>query len=371
MSGYEIEFIQVGTGEKNGDAIVVRYGEPGAYKIMVYDGGTKASGQKVVDHIKQHYGVTHVDYVVNSHPDADHASGLTVVLEQLTVGAVYMHRPWAHSSTILDYFHDGRITDDSLAERLQTKMAAAYEVEQLALKKKIPVIEPFEGMKIGEFWVMSPNRDWYIHDLIPDFTKSPKTKALAGAAADSTGLAAGLQKFYEGAKAAVLDWVDEHWHIETLAEGGETSAENESSVVLYGYFDEKGILLTGDAGNLALTRTIDYAASCNMKPLPQLLRFIQVPHHGSRRNVSPSVLDRLIGPRVAEGTQMEKTAFVSCSSACTTHPRRVVTNAFKRRGWPIFRHDTAAQDWIRHCHNMPRENVSPITPLPWFNEVEA
>src|SRR5262245_28946618 len=128
-TGVEVEFLHVGTGNKNGDAIIVRYGEPGAYKILVYDGGTLASGEKIVEHIQQYYGTSDVDDVVNSHPDADHASGLRVVVEKLNVKRLHMHRPWTHSSKILDYFKDGRITDQSLADRLKEKMAAAYELE--------------------------------------------------------------------------------------------------------------------------------------------------------------------------------------------------------------------------------------------------
>lgn len=39
--GYEIDFLAVGDGERSGDAIAVRYGSPGAYRVMVVDGGTK------------------------------------------------------------------------------------------------------------------------------------------------------------------------------------------------------------------------------------------------------------------------------------------------------------------------------------------
>jgi beta-lactamase superfamily II metal-dependent hydrolase len=77
--GYEIDFLPVGSGERSGDAICVRYGTPGYYKVMVYDGGTKESGEALVKHIREHYGTHHVDYVVCSHPDADHAFGLSVV----------------------------------------------------------------------------------------------------------------------------------------------------------------------------------------------------------------------------------------------------------------------------------------------------
>ncbi len=363
-AGYEIEFIHVGTGQRNGDAIAVRYGEPGAYKILVYDGGTLAAGETLVRHIKENYGTSRVDDVVNSHPDSDHASGLRAVLEELDVGRVHMHRPWEHSSKILDYFKDGRLTDQSLAARLKDKMAAAYEVEQLALGKRIPVIEPFQGMTIGNFVVLSPPRDWYIHDLIADFEKSPQAKAetIVTSAVDS------LVKVVEGAAAKVMTWIDEKWDVETLQEDVETSAENESSVILFGNFDGQGVLLTGDAGVQALSRAADYTEGLGFS-LPNNLRFVQIPHHGSRHNVSPSVLDRILGPKLPSGSVQAKIAFASACAECTTHPRKVVTNAFRRRGYGCYRHGN--QSWIRHNHNMPARTATPLPPIPFHDRVEA
>lgn len=54
--GFEIDFLPVGEGERSGDAIAFRYGLPGSYRVMVVDGGTKASGEKLVEHIRLHYG---------------------------------------------------------------------------------------------------------------------------------------------------------------------------------------------------------------------------------------------------------------------------------------------------------------------------
>jgi hypothetical protein len=86
---------------------------------LLYDGGTRAAGEALVQHVRTHFGTRRVDHVVNSHPDGDHASGLAVVLEQLDVQRLWMHRPWAHSPVIHGYFDDGRITEASLAARLQ------------------------------------------------------------------------------------------------------------------------------------------------------------------------------------------------------------------------------------------------------------
>ena len=79
-SGYEIDFIPVDSGKKNGDAITIRVTENGVTKVYVIDGGTKNTGQKLVDHIKEYYETETVDYLINTHPDLDHISGLTLVM---------------------------------------------------------------------------------------------------------------------------------------------------------------------------------------------------------------------------------------------------------------------------------------------------
>lgn len=362
-TGYEIDFLPVGNGERSGDAICVRYGTPGNYKVMVYDGGTKESGEKLVEHIKTFYGTSHVDYVVCSHADADHASGLAVVLEQLSVGELWMHRPWEHSKLILDYFHDGRITDTSLADRLRNKMAAAYALEELADEKGIPIYEPFQGAQIGDFYVLSPDKDWYVHELIADFEKSPDKKQAAEALKNSL-----LTLLLAAAKDAALK-AAESWGIETLREDVCTSAENESSVVLFGVVADRGILLTGDAGVQALSKAASYAEERGVS-IPKYIKFAQVPHHGSRNNVSPSVLNRLLGPKSASPvSDSQITAFASAGKGSETHPRKMVVNAFLRRNAKVM--VTKGQS-IRHHHEMgKREGWTAVESLTFSQEVES
>ena len=355
--GYEIDFLPVGTGERNGDAIAARFGMDGNYKVLVYDGGTKVAGEALVDHIQTHYKTDRVDYLVNSHPDQDHASGLSVVLENLEVGELWMHQPWEYSDTICDYFKDGRITSTSLADRLKNKMAAAYALEEAAKSQEIPIYEPFQGSAIGPFQVCSPDREWYVHTLISDFEKSPEAaKAVFGG---------GVGTLIRAAEKA-LTWVSELWGVELLRENVTTSAENESSVVLYANFGGKGVLLTGDAGIQALAKAADWAEG-NFIDFPSVLRFVQVPHHGGRHNVSPSVLNRIIGPKLGQDATATKTAFVSVSSGCSTHPRKMVVNGFLRRGARTYK---TCGNTIWHHSNMPSRNWGPITPLPFSSTVE-
>ncbi len=358
---YEIDFLPVGNGDSSGDAIAVRWGEPGNYKVLIYDGGTHESGAELVKHVREHYQSERVDYVVCSHPDNDHASGLSVVLEELEVGALLMHRPWAYSAVIRDYFDDGRITDQSLAERLKKKMRAAHALEELAINREIPIYEPFQGTTFGPFTVLSPEQDWYIHELVPAFEKSPELKQENSMGVDVVGLILGAMR-----KAG--EWIVESWRGEALREDVRTSAENESSVILFADFDGRGALLTGDAGIQALHRAVDYAELKGIHLATQL-RFVQVPHHGSRNNVSTSALDRLVGPRKpTDDNVFTKTAFVSAGKESTTHPRKMVTNAFIRRGVKTI----ATKGWkVWHHEGMPQRAWGPAPTLGFSSEVES
>lgn len=363
VSSYEIDFLPVGNGERSGDAITVRWKEGEAFKVLVYDGGTQESGAAVVSHIQTHYTTSRVDYLVSSHPDADHASGLSVVLDEAEVGEVWMHRPWEYSSIIRDYFHDGRITDDSLAERLKSKMTAAHAIEQSALAKNIPIYEPFQGCLIGPFTVLSPPHDWYVDELIQEFDKSPKPKV---ATADSTDW---IYKIVKEAARAVSGWVAEVWGGESLREDVTTSAENLSSVVLHAVFDGRGILLTGDAGVETLMRAADFATALG-HDLPHSIGFVQVPHHGSRNNVSPSTLDRILGAKKpADDGIYSKTAFVSAGKDSTSHPRRMVVNAFLRRGAQVIA--TKGQAKCHYRNMSARAGWVNATPLTFSNQVES
>lgn len=59
------------------------------------------------------------------------------------------------------------------------------------------------------------------------------------------------------------------------------------------------------------------------------LNVFQVPHHGSENNVSPSLLDRIIGPL---GSVDSVSAVISSAKASHHHPNPKVTNALLRRG---------------------------------------
>lgn len=369
QDAFELDFLPVGSGERSGDAIAMRYRINGVQRVMVYDGGTQTSGEQLVGLIRTHYGTNRVDHVVNSHPDADHASGLSVVLEEMDIGQLWMHRPWTYSASICDYFHDGRITDISLATRLQQKMAAAYALERIARRRNVPIYEPFQRAQIGPFYVLSPARDFYIHELVPRFEKSPETKEGLFA---STGI---LGRAMQQVKEAAASWIPAQWNVEILA-GGETSAENESSTIIVGEVAGVCFMLCGDAGVGALSQAAAYAESRGVS-LPAVLDVIQLPHHGSRRNVSSGILDRILGPRRPlpdVPPPKPKIGLVSASATSTTHPRRSVLNAFKRRGVDVYGPPQPLSSSLLWYKNYPPRagyTYGHLVPNPFFDREES
>ncbi len=324
---YEIDFLPVGDGEKSGDAIAMRWwrGEWSreGQKVMVIDGGTKESGKKLVEHIKEYYETERVDYAINTHPDQDHASGLTEVLENLEVRELWMHRPWEYIEEIVkfvdknsDFKEDKRATVDSIRDRFSWKYYQyTKELEKIALSKKISIKEPYVGKKIGEFCVLSPDRSWHLFDLIPSSDKTKEFKP-----------------------------TEENQKSDKV-----TSRENESSVILYGNLGHGGILFTGDAGVEALENAYQYAKKQRID-IAKNLKFIQVPHHGSRRNVSPSVLDHLVG-EIGSNKEKSISAFISAGKNDSSHPRQEVVNDFIDRGCKVFA--TKGKSMLHHRGNVP------------------
>lgn len=357
--GYEIDFLPVGDGEKSGDAIALRYGtEEDGYTIHVVDGGTLASGEELVKHINKYYGEPgYVDHVVCTHPDGDHASGLRIVLDEFQVGTLWMNRPWLYVNELLPRVEDKRITAASLEKQLREAYPYIDELEKLATAKGIDIEEAFQGDQIGAFTVFSPTYDFYLA-LLCESTKTPESKE-----ADLIDNA--FTAIDQGIKAA-WDWIMESWSEESLREDGVTSAENETSIVQMADFAGRRVLLNGDAGLRALNAAADYWEKDHWGA-PKL-RFMQVPHHGSRRNIAPSVLNRWLGDILEEGETRDVTAFVSASGKSDKHPRQAVVNAFTRRGARV--HGTKGEA-KRHSHNMPdRAGWSASTPIPFRQEVE-
>jgi beta-lactamase superfamily II metal-dependent hydrolase len=96
---------------------------------------------------------------------------------------------------------------------------------------------------------------------------------------------------------------------------------------------------------------------------------VQVPHHGSRHNVSSAALDALLGPIVLQ-QENRRHAFVSAPrNGGPKHPSKRVMNAFLRRGTPVTWNQTGG--WLHFNRNGVPRNWWPCAPQSFFSSVEA
>ena len=117
----KVHFIDVG----QGDAILVQ--SPNG-KNMLVDGGPKAAGSKVVSFLKAK-GVKRLDYVVATHPDADHIGGLEAVLNAFPV-TNFVDSGYAH--TTQTYYNMLALVD-----KKNIKFQVAKELDKLPLDPQL------------------------------------------------------------------------------------------------------------------------------------------------------------------------------------------------------------------------------------------
>lgn len=364
----EVEFLPVGNKSSAGDAIVVRYGTPQAFELMLIDGGLLETGDEIVVHLRTRFGAdVRLTHVLLTHCDGDHASGLRTVFSEVPVSNFWVNLPWFAAVRGKHLFKSKSWTDDGIVRAIESEYPIISELVELASAQGSNINPAMQGKQIGPFVVLSPNLDAYVN-LVAQFDRTPEPdRTLIESRGywmgkEPQGLAGIFQRLGEAAR----NWIAEAWDVELLRDGGVTSASNESSVVLYANLDGgQRILLTGDAGVRALTWAADYAQACGY-PLGAFT-LVQVPHHGSRRNVGPTILDRLLGPKRHLKTP-EYTAIVSAPKDDEKHPRKIVLNAFMRRGAKVLATQGTS---IVHYGGFPaRSDYVPAMALPFSTTVE-
>ncbi|MES0030375.1 MBL fold metallo-hydrolase [Mesorhizobium sp. M0040] len=355
----EIEFLDVET-RKSGDAIAIRHYVNGQVTIQVVDGGYVDTGEKLAQHIRGNYGSGFIDHVLCTHNDGDHAGGLRLILEEFNVGALWMLRPWTYAAEIVHRFN--RYSNaDNLARVLKDEFSNLAALEEIAIRRGIPIFEPFQGAQVGIFRVLSPTKTRYL-DLVVESEKSPAIKQTM-----TSGLGSLVETIGQVARAAT-NLVKRGWGYEIFSAEA-VSAENRMSVVQFTRFANTTFLLTGDCNQDSLAEAAIYAPFAGLA-LPGVDKF-QVPHHGSRRGLSTAILDQWLGPRLAQMPavgQERFSAIISSAKADPDHPRKAVIRAMKHRGARVL---TTEGGNVRTGYNAPdRADMGPATQEPYPDEIE-
>jgi beta-lactamase superfamily II metal-dependent hydrolase len=343
---YEVDFLPVesedGLGSKSGDAIAIRFTVESSSKeaVVVIDGGFSAIGEKITDHVRQWYGTDRIDLVISTHPDADHLNGLKAIVEACEVVELMVHRPREHAKNIFDF----------------SNIEALDDLITLAIAKGVKVTEPFAGETRfdGQLRILSPTTPYY-RDLLSRYLAQLQEGKTAAPTLAKSLVAGGLD---------LLKKVLSFFPRETLSDNVTTSERNNSSVITLLQCDGRRLLFTGDAGIEALDLAAEEYETLIGDFASNPLHFFQAPHHGSRHNLGPTILDRILGP--TESPYGEPTAFISSAKASEKHPSPKVVNALGRRGAKV--HATEGR-LITHKNGAPmRQGWSTLAPLPPLDE---
>lgn len=302
---FEIDFLKVGE-RASGDAICLRFTRPdtGTLAHVVIDSGWQDDGQRVVDFIRDRYATTNIDLLIVTHPDGDHIGGTGKVVRELSVAQLLIHR---------------------LDQRGGSGLNAADAVADLvavASARGTTVVEPFQGQQYfgGALTCLGPDESYY-QELLDEQRVREVSKAAAPSLLSTLGEAA--RHYADRALGALPIEVP-------FDEGPGPGPRNNSSVITFLQLDGKRMLLTADAGVPAIERALDFAVAVGLDACAPDL--VQIPHHGSRRNASSALLDRLLGPI---GGVNVGNAYVSVARDDNPkHPSGRVVNAYDRRGYP-------------------------------------
>lgn len=336
---YEIDFLKAGD-KKDADAICLRFTRPdtGQFAHVVVDAGWQDDGDHTVDFIRQRYGVDYLDLAIVTHPDGDHIGGMGKVLRGLRVGTLLIHRLDQRGGASLD------------------AAGAVAELVALAGERGVPVAEPFQGAQYlgGAISVLGPSETYYT-ELLAEQRAFEEGKGPSSLAASVAAHARNL-----------ADRVLEALPVEEVpfGEGPGPGPRNNGSTVILFQADDFRALLTADAGVPAIEAALDFAGSVGLNALSPDL--IQIPHHGSRRNASSALLDRVLGP--IGGSEVGKAYVSVCGENDPKHPAGRVVNAYPRRGYRW--NWTAGSSIWRHSPDAPpRADYFPLPEMPAMEEL--
>lgn len=338
---FEIDMLNVG----NADAIIIRYfNEVDEEFVVLIDAGkTIEHGKKIEHHIKTQTTKKAIDLAINTHPDRDHIGGFFYLLDtDIEINEFWIHDPSLHkirkdlSETIKTNDIEKALKNELLNNTNDLVKSLSYVYESLQEsnsilkiidKKKIPRLEPFDKRAHSQIpiQVLGPSATYYEKKL-------DRYRDINLLYEEQTNLL--LEKSQEAGPLSAAEVL--LTYREYIDQKNDRSNENNSSVILCFKPDNDIYLFTADAGPEALIEIKSRYKLSN-------LYFLQIPHHGSRYNITSELLD-YFDPDIA---------YISCKQ--TSHyPSPQIVNILKENGCIVFA--TGINGSLRHSNGLGTRN---------------
>lgn len=359
--GLEIDLFPVERGDHSGDCIALRYGNlyDGCQHqtVFVIDGGYSDNKDTLKKHLKSYYNCFydrkyHIDVLFLSHPDQDHVQGLVKILEdtEIEVDAIVAMIPWRVMTPA--WYKDKRITPNSLEARLESAFKELSKLEEIAEERGIEIIMPTDMYQRCELngctiTTLGPSLKFY-KECIANCPKTPDPddrvrRMSASAICDNNDRE---EKYIPG---------HIHWNYDET-----TSAINESSHIFILEFDHHKILFCGDAGKEALLKAIKEASEIGIDLTS--IDIIKMPHHGSRKNVTPEIMDEFVGHH--------SHCYISCKKDDEGHhPSKRLVNMLNEKGFKVYFTQGSTLHKGFNAPNRDWKSVSPKDSYPTMEKV--
>lgn len=313
----EVDFLPA-SGKKSGDCILMRFGsfsydDPDSNEqvVVMIDSGFTDCAEKIENHIKNNYNTNIIDCVIVTHPDLDHIAGLKKILENgnVIINEIIAHDPWQHSNFVLNDLDDERRTKNSIETRFDDLFTTLDFILDFAYKNDISCSELFSGEKIVfegfedfSLDILGPSKGHY-EELLSLITKQSLNEAQLSS-----------DDVYDDGEDVFF------WDItKYFLDNPHTSPKNECSmIILLRYKNKPFFLFTGDAGDDSLRRALNFADNegigvCGVQRM-------QIPHHGSIKNISQEVLDYIGADSYVVSASLNEE---NCKG---NHPSKLLTN---------------------------------------------
>lgn len=354
----EIDLLPVERGDHSGDCIAMRYGDLDNGKqsqtVVVVDGGYASNKDSLKRHLKQYYqceweGKLHIDIVFLSHPDQDHVEGLVKLLEDddVLVNNLVAMIPWKIMTP--RWFKDGRITPNSLEKKLEGAFGLLSDLINVAKNKGVTIIMPTElknpcEFRDATFTTLGPELEFY-KTCIANCDKTPSKAPAVPTLEQANFSATDKEEVYVPGH---IRWDDSE----------STSPINESSHIFLFEYNGHKILFCGDAGKEGLTQAFDLADDNNIALTD--IDIVKMPHHGSRKNVEPALMDRV--------KRKNCCCYISCKEGDEGHhPSKRLVNMLIEKGFLVI---TTAGATLHKGWDAPDRGWKKAPSLPVYPKME-
>lgn len=272
MPNYEVHYLDVA----DADSIIIRYDNGQNKYIVLIDAGNVGDSDKIKSYIWNHWETYTIDLAICTHPDSDHKGGFFGLLNdyKITIKEFWINSP---DNVISELGYSQFYTGKSWLSHCRECYAhptdtASPNLVSLALNKCTKVLPAYKGKVHSEIpiSVVAPTENFYYPLAIEILKGNKRVKDVDNTEYEDVG------QFSSTEAKSSID-----------TEPDDSSPTNAGSIILL-FEPVKGckFLLLGDANRAAITDALannNNLSGCRIK----------VPHHGSKHNLTSSLIDEL------------------------------------------------------------------------------